>query len=160
MAFQIKVVDYNNPEDAQNLIFLLNEYAKDPMGRGKELSTEVKNSLCIELAKQANALSLIAYENDKPVALANCFFGFSTFKAKPLLNIHDMIVHKEHRSKGVAQKLMAKVEEIARSKECCKLTLEVLSNNTKAQNSYVKFGFTGYELKEECGQALFWEKPL
>ena len=53
-----------------------------------------------------------------------------------------------------------KVEEIAISKGCCKLTLEVLSGNAVAKASYEKFGFSGYELDPKVGNALFWQKSL
>lgn len=56
--------------------------------------------------------------------------------------------------------MLEKVEEIARSKDCCKVTLEVLSNNEVAKSAYRKFGFSGYELDPEAGFALFWQKSL
>ena len=47
---------------------------------------------------------------------------------------------------GVGLGLMAKdkVEEVARERDACKLTLEVLEGNKVAQGSYLKFGFSGY----------------
>ena len=56
--------------------------------------------------------------------------------------------------------LEAKVEEIARENNCCKLTLEVLSANYSAKRSYENFGFSAYELNPSMGQALFWQKHL
>jgi len=56
--------------------------------------------------------------------------------------------------------LLEKVEEVACSKGCCKITLEVLSNNEIAKCAYSKFGFAGYELDPEAGSALFWQKKL
>jgi ribosomal protein S18 acetylase RimI-like enzyme len=76
------------------------------------------------------------------------------------LNIHDIFVLKKYRGIGLSQILLKKVEEIAINKGCCKLTLEVLSENIVAQSSYKKFGFAGYELDPEVGKALFWQKPL
>jgi ribosomal protein S18 acetylase RimI-like enzyme len=67
---------------------------------------------------------------------------------------------KEYRGKGLSHEMLEKVEEIAIEKGCCKLTLEVLSNNEIAKSSYKKFGFSSYELDPETGQALFWEKLL
>ena len=65
-----------------------------------------------------------------------------------------------HRRKGVTQAMMAKVEEVARARGCCKLTLEVLSNNPVAMASYAKYGFGQYELDPALGTAQFWEKKL
>ena len=50
--------------------------------------------------------------------------------------------------------------QVATSRGCCKLTLEVLSNNPNAMASYAKFGFKSYELDPELGTAQFWEKKL
>ena len=56
--------------------------------------------------------------------------------------------------------MLAKVEEIAKAKGCCKITLEVLSNNEVAKASYAKYGFKGYELDPKAGHAIFWQKEL
>ena len=57
-------------------------------------------------------------------------------------------------------KILAKVEEVARERKCCKLTLEVLEGNKIAQNAYRSFGFEGYELDPKIGKAMFWQKIL
>jgi len=90
----------------------------------------------------------------------NCFEAFSTFLCKPLINIHDLVVIETYRSRGVSQRMLEKVEEIAKSKGCCKLTLEVLSGNVAAKSSYRKFGFDDYMLDPEAGSALFWQKRI
>ena len=41
------------------------------------------------------------------------FFGFSTFKSRRLVNIHDVIVTETHRGQGVSAALLDAVEEIA-----------------------------------------------
>jgi len=56
--------------------------------------------------------------------------------------------------------MLKKVEDIAKEKGCCKLTLEVLDGNKAAQNAYTKFGFGGYELDPVMGKALFWQKSI
>ncbi|TRX57028.1 GNAT family N-acetyltransferase [Thalassomonas sp. M1454] len=160
MSTEILIADYQNSQHCADLIYLLNEYAKDPMGGGAPLSDYSQSNLCAKLAKQTNVFTLLCYVDGKPAAICNCVEGFSTFKAKPLLNIHDMGVVSEFRGKGLSQLLMDKVEQIARAKDCCKVTLEVLEGNEVAKNSYIKFGFTGYELDPEMGKAMFWEKTL
>ena len=113
-----------------------------------------------ELAKLPHAFSIIAYVDGKPAGLVNCFEAFSTFSCKPLVNIHDVIVIKEFRGHNLSQNMLAKVEEIAKSKGCCKLTLEVLSKNEAARSSYTKFGFSDYELDPKMGTAQFWQKLI
>jgi len=160
MNIEIIKVDYSDTRHSADLTFLLNEYALDPMGGGKALSDYVQSNLALELSKLAHAWSVMCYVDEKPAGLINCFEGFSTFKCQRLLNIHDITVHRDFRGKNISQLMLVKVEEIARQRGCCKLTLEVLQGNTVAQNAYLKFGFSGYELDPDLGQAMFWEKPL
>ncbi|MBA55389.1 MAG: GNAT family N-acetyltransferase [Pseudomonadales bacterium] len=154
------IVDYHNPVHAQHLIDLLDHYARDPMGGGQPLREAVKSTLVEELAKRNFAFSLLCYMDEKPVALTNFFEGFSTFAAKPLINIHDIVVHRGYRGRGLSQALLTKVEQIARHRGCCKVTLEVLSGNTVARGAYEKFGFELYQLDPATGQAQFWQKFL
>ena len=158
----IKVIkaDYLNKQHKKEIPMLLDGYASDPMGGGKPLDEEIKNNLVRELSKLSHAFSVIAYINDRPAGLINCFEVFSTFLCKPLINIHDVVVLSEYRGNGVCQKMLNKVEEIAKSKGCCKVTLEVLSNNEVAKSVYREFGFSDYELAPKAGTALFWHKQL
>ncbi len=156
----IIVADYNNPEHGRDILNLLDEYANDPMGGGEPLSDFARHNLLRALAKIPEAFSVLCYIDSKPVGLANCFQGFSTFKCKPLINIHDIIVIHDQRNRGISQALLKKIESIAIGRQCCKLTLEVLDGNQTAISAYKKFGFTHYELKSEFGQAMFWEKDL
>lgn len=158
----IKIVqaDLKQPEQAQALVELMDEYARHPMGQGKPLDAAIKKQLPQALQGRADSLQLLAFDGERPVGLVNCFEGFSTFACKPLINVHDVIVAEEYRGKGLARKLLAKVEEIARARGCCKLTLEVLEGNLQAQKTYQALGFAGYQLDPQMGQALFWEKKL
>ncbi|MFY0641359.1 MAG: GNAT family N-acetyltransferase [Bermanella sp.] len=160
MTTDVVVANYENENHAKDIVLLLNDYAKDPMGGGEPLTQRVQASLVCELAKLPHAFSVIAYVGGEPAGLANCFMGFSTFKCKPLINIHDLSVVEQFRGQGISQALLAKVEEQAKIKGCCKVTLEVLEGNEAARHSYLKFGFDGYELDPKMGKALFWQKVL
>ena len=102
----------------------------------------------------------LAFLGEKPVGLINCFAGFSTFAAKPLLNIHDVVVHADVRGQGIAQSLLQWAENQARQLGCCKLTLEILSNNIPAMRSYQRAGFEPYVLDPAAGHALLMQKYL
>lgn len=148
------------PSHAAAIIYLLNEYAKDEMGGGAELSAFVKDNLLAELRKRQGVHIVLAFDESAPAGLAVCFEGFSTFACKPLLNIHDIVVAKEYRGRGISTRMLAKAEEIAVNLGCCKLTLEVLEGNTVAQAAYKARGFAGYELDPKTGRAMFWQKKL
>jgi len=160
MNIELVTADYTHPKHAKDIVYLLEKYALDPMGGAEALSAHTRENLVEELSKRAHAWSLICYVDDKPAGLSNCFDGFSTFSCTALVNIHDVVVLKEFRGLGLSQRILKRVAEIARDKGCSKLTLEVLQGNTVAQNAYLKFGFAGYELAPEMGQAMFWQMPL
>lgn len=159
-SLTIRLADYQNPEDANAIVDLMSEYALDVMGGAEALPVSVKQNLVIEMSKVAGAFTVLAWINDEPAGLINCFMGFSTFKAKPLINIHDVIVSANYRGLRLSLKMLQAVELEAKQRNCCKLTLEVLQGNTVAQNAYVKFGFAGYELDPKLGGAMFWQKSL
>ena len=159
-SLQVKRVDYLNALDAKALVFLLDAYAQDPMGGGEALQTEASARLCADLSLISGAASFIAWQDGQAIGLINCFEGYSTFKAKPLLNVHDIAVLSCHRGQGVAQALLKAAETHALARGCCKLTLEVLSGNSPAMASYKRFGFEQYELDPAAGQAQFMQKWL
>ncbi|MBV0932805.1 GNAT family N-acetyltransferase [Marinobacterium weihaiense] len=160
MNIEIVRADYANLRHADDIPMLLNEYAQDPMGGGKGLDPRVQTGLVDALARVPNAFSVLAYVDEQPAGLVNCFQAFSTFACKPIINIHDVVVLKPYRGVGLSHRMLERVETIARERGCCKVTLEVLSGNEAAKASYQRFGFAGYELDPETGVALFWEKKL
>lgn len=151
---------YSNPIHAEAICHVLNGYAEDPMGGGHSLPAEVLAHLPEELAKRAHAFSVLAFVNGEPAGLINCFEGFSTFACRLLVNVHDVAVMPAFRGLGLSQKMLQKVEDIARQRGCCKITLEVLEGNAVAQASYAKFGFSAGMFDPAHGRMLFWTKPL
>jgi GNAT superfamily N-acetyltransferase len=158
----VKIVqaDYGLPAHGEAIVRLMEAYASDPMGGGQGLSDYAQANLVAALGNCAMARSVLAIVDGEAVGLINCFEGFSTFACQPLLNIHDVVVLPEFRGRGLSKLMFAKVEEIARSIGCCKLTLEVLAGNAVAQGAYRAVGFAGFELDPAMGQALFWQKKL
>lgn len=157
---EITLADYQNPKHRQAVVAMLNDYAQDPMGGGEALPEETKENLVDEMAKRDYVFSLLAFVDDEPVGLANCVEGFSTFAAKPVMNIHDIAVIKEYRGQGIAKRLLQEVETLAQFRGCVKLTLEVLQGNEPAKIAYDKFGFKPYQLDEANGKAEFWQKYI
>ena len=151
---------YTNPVHAQAIGRVLNHYAEDPMGGGHSLPLDLLQQLPAELAKRGHAFSVLAFVNGEPAGLVNCFEGFSTFACRPLINVHDVAVMSQFRGLGLSQKMLQKVEEIARQRGCCKITLEVLEGNAIAQSSYRKFGFDDSIFDPAHGRMLFWSKLL
>ena len=160
MAIDIVRARYNDPQHAREIVDLLDAYASDPFGGAQPLAPLVKQNLIAALARRADAFSLLAYIDGVAVGLANCFEGFSTFRCAPLINIHDLAVLADYRGRGVAQRLMAEIEAVARERGCCKITLEVLAGNLPAQRVYTKMQYASYQLDAAHGDALLWQKNL
>ena len=157
---QVVRVNYGDPAHGAALQVVLAQYAEDQMGGGAPLDSEVLAKLPGELHKLPHALSFLAFVDGDPAGLMNCFMGFSTFAAKPLINIHDCAVLPAFRRRGVCTAMMARLEAHARERGCCKITLEVLQGNAPAKAAYEKAGFVGYELDPNMGAAVFWQKKL
>lgn len=160
MTLEIVAADFSRADHGHAIVELLDAYARDPMGGAHALSAYTRQNLLPQLTQRPDACAVLAFADTVPAGLVICFEGFSTFACKPLLNIHDVVVAAEFRGRGLAGQMLARVEEIARQRSCCKLTLEVLQGNTSAQSVYRKCGFSGYQLDPQLGKALFWEKKL
>ena len=142
------------------IVKLLNDYACDLMGGAEPLSEFCQTNLVSELQKRSNVHAFLAYVDGVPAGLCICIEGFSTFACKPLLNIHDLAVSPPFRGLGIAKRLLAAVEQRAQQLGCCKITLEVLQGNHKAQDIYASVGFAQYQLDPSTGGAIMMQKYL
>ncbi len=141
-------------------VHLLNAYALDPMGDGKPLSEAARRDVVAGLREHPTTLVFLAYLGSEPVGLAICFRGFSTFAARPLVNISDYFVFPEHRGRGIGRRLLGAIERRARELGCCRLTLEVQENNHHAKRVYAAAGFAQAVYVPEAGGSLCLSKPL
>ena len=156
----VRQADLESDSDQAAVLLMLNEYAQEPMGAGKELPDDVQQRLIPGLRAHPTTLVFLAFVGDQPVGIATCFYGYSTFAARPLINISDLYVRENMRGSGLGKQLLEAVETAARESGCCKLTLEVQENNRRAQAVYQSFGFSQAVHVEESGGCLFLSKPL
>jgi len=160
VGLSVLQADYADPVHARALIDMLDAYARDPAGGGDGLSAHARDHLVAALAARPAAFSVLAFDGVQPVGLVNCIEGFSTFACRPLVNVHDLAVAASHRGRRVGERMLVLVEQIARQRGACKLTLEVLSGNQSANRLYTRFGFEAYQLDPAMGQAQFLQKWL
>lgn len=158
MSPVVREADLAQPVDASAVVTILDSYAFAAVGGSEGLSPDVRARLIPALQQLPTTLVLLAFVDDAPVGIAVCFFGLSTFKARPLLNIHDLAVLPEHRGRGVGHALLQAAEEHARRTGCCKLTLEVQEDNPRARALYDRFGFEDVVVRKL--PTRFLAKPL
>ncbi|MDD4920970.1 MAG: GNAT family N-acetyltransferase [Bacteroidales bacterium] len=147
--------DYGNPQHLTALVDLLNHYMSDPMGDYPSHDKKQQLHLVDGLANHPSAFVLFILCDGTCAGLATCFVNFSTFKIKPYLYIHDIVVHKDFRGRGLGRSLMKKLISISKERDYCKITLEVREDNATAMALYQSMGF------DECEpKMLFWTKTL
>lgn len=156
----VRLADLNDPGDAAAYRKQLDAYARDPMGSGTRLPVERLERAVCDLAKLPQARPFLAMLNADCVGFATCFSAYSTFRARPLWNIHDIAVSAEHRGQGIGRELLRQIAGAARAEGCCKLTLEVREDNPAAAALYRDVGFHAARLAEREVQYLFLEKSL
>ena len=133
-------VDLENESHCSNLLILLDDYMRDEMGTGEPMAVELGAKIIEVLRSHAGYLGFFACLGNEYAALANCNLNFSTWQAKPLINIHDFIVSSAFRNRGIGLYLLNGIERYAAKKGYCRINLEVRYDNSKAQNLYIKAG--------------------
>ena len=108
---EIVEADLDRDDHQRSVLNLIDAYARDPMGNGEPLPSRVKNELIPGLRNHPTTLIFLAWCDGRAVGIAVCFIGFSTFAARPLINIHDLAVLPEGRGNGVGRKLLAALVE-------------------------------------------------
>ena len=154
--------DLNDPRHQSAVLCMMDAYSADPMGDAKPLSDFARLNLISGLRTHPTTLVFLAFRGDQPCGIATCFRGFSTFAAKPLINISDFFVDPVLRGQGIGRLLLEAILEEAKRTDCCKLTLEVQQNNSVARSIYGKFGFKQavYAADAEGGGSLFMVKSI
>lgn len=152
----VTLANFDDSDDAANIVKIVDSYAREPQGGGRPLPDVVCQQMVAGLKATPGAFVLLARRRDQAVGAAVCFCGFSTFAGRPLVNVHDLSVLQEYRGQGIGTRLLQAVEEYARSRGCCKVTLEVREINPLAERLYRRLGYgdpSGYATR-------FLDKPL
>jgi GNAT superfamily N-acetyltransferase len=157
---EIVEADLNRADHQQAVLELIDACATDPMGNGKPLTPEARRALIPGLQQHPTTIIFLAYQGSDAIGIAVCFLGFSTFAARPFINISDFSVMPVHRGQGIGRRLLEGVERKARDMNCCKLTLEMQENNHRARKIYEAAGFAQAVYVEAAGRALFLSKSL
>ena len=160
-ARRLRVIeaDLALPDHQRDVVAMTAAYALDVMGNGGPLPPDVLERLVPALREHPTTMIFLAYVGAQVVGIATCFLGFSTFAARPLINIHDLAVLPDYRGGGIGRALLEAVARKAREQGCVKVTLEVQENNTRARRVYEAAGFR-HALHGEISGSLFYTKLL
>jgi len=158
-SIEIVRADLDRVEHQTAIIEMIDAYSRDPMGDERPLPEDVKQRLIPGLRNHPTTIVFLAFDGARPVGIAMCFLGFSSFYARPLINIHDLSVIRDYRGKGLGRQLLAEVAGHGRQLGCCKLTLETQEYNT-AQHLYRSVGFARDVHTPEAGGAIFMTMKL
>ena len=147
--------DYSNEYHCAKFAELINHYMADPMGNATPLSKLQQLRLLDGMQKHPSSFVLFALAEGEIVGLTTCFINFSTFKVKPYLYIHDVVIEANYRGMGVGKKLVQQCIDIATERKYCKVTLEVREDNGAA-----KYLYQGLEFRE-CNPTMhYWEREI
>ena len=137
----VEPVDLQREQHQAGLLELINDYSLTEFGNGRPLHPAILERLVEGLVSCEGYRGFLAIQGTQPVGLANCFVGYSTFRAQPLLNVHDLCVHHQWRGQGIGRKLLESVSQWAEELGFCRITLEVRSDNEVAKGLYHSMGF-------------------
>ena len=148
--------DLSRTEHQQALVTMLDAFMLDQ--DGAPLSEQAKREMIPGLRAHPACYVFLAYRDGQPVGFAICFLGFSTFMARPLINIHDIFVDSSVRGMGIGAVLLERIEAKARELNCCRITLEVREDNAVARGLYRKVGFDQVSVGPKRIPMEFWHK--
>ena len=151
----VEEADLTDARQASAVVEIIDSYARGPGGQNAALTDFAREKLIAGLLDHPLAIVLLASVAARPVGIAVCVFGFSTFAGKPTLNVHDLAVLPDLQGQGVGHALLAEVERRARERGCSKISLEVLDTNDGAKRLYAQTGFGPWD-----SPTFFVTKPL
>lgn len=87
-----------------------------------------------------NYKQVVAFENEIPVGLSGFWVGTKLWCGK-YLELDNVIVHPDHRSKGIGKVLTEYLNQKAIDLGCKVLALDAYTNNFSAHKFYYNLGF-------------------
>lgn len=111
--------------------------------------SEAGSKYFTEILNNPNSICLIAKDESKPVGYIAAGPKDFDYRLSKYLEIENMGVTPEYRSKGVGSKLMVKLYELAKQKGYQKIYINAYIENTGAITFYEKNGFRKIDVSLE-----------
>ncbi len=134
--FEIKTATVNDAPLILSFIRELAEYEKllDEVVATEEILRETL------FCDNPHAEVIIGYLNHVPVSFALFFHNFSTFLGRPGIYLEDLFVKESTRGKGIGQKMLSYLAQLAKHRKCGRLEWWVLDWNETAIEFYKRLG--------------------
>jgi GNAT superfamily N-acetyltransferase len=84
---------------------------------------------------------LVLKGEDKILGMVSLLYSTSTALGGKVAIVEDMIIHKDHRQKGLGKELLGEAIRFSKERNCLRLTLLTDFNNDAAISFYQQFGF-------------------
>jgi len=139
MDISFREFDFEDKEDGERAVFLLNEF----MNRTEKSAREIDTSIIGQMKNLGFAKIYFSEVDRNIIGIAVCFKGFSTYKQKELLNIHDFYLQKNYQGNGIGKLFLEFIEKECIKNDFCRVTLEVYGDNANAIKLYKKSGYVG-----------------
>jgi len=105
-----------------------------------KMSEEEFSAALDQMIKLNNYKMVAAFEGDKMVGVSGYWFAFMLYCRK-YLQVSNLVVDKEIRSKGIGKQMMKFFEEKAKKEGCQKVVLDSYTENKKSHSLYFKGGY-------------------
>lgn len=104
-------------------------------------SRKQERALCAILVNADAGSLLVAEENGDIRGMVNLLFTISTAEGGPVAWLDDLVVHRDHRGRGMGPALMQAAQAHAAERGCLRITLHTDNDNLGAQALYRRSGF-------------------
>mgnify|MGYP000862514020 CR=1 FL=1 len=155
MNINFREMNYDNNKEKQIATNLLNEFMNITNDNEK-----IDISVMDKMKSLGYAKIYFCTDADDVVGIAVCFKGFSSYRQRELLNIHDFYIRNKYQGQGIGKRFIEYIEGECKKNGLCRITLEVYSDNLNAIKLYRKCGFIGDEDTKEERQMYAMKKEL
>ncbi len=126
-------------EDIPQIIELMREFAEfENLAHSLEVTEESLNEAMF--GENAFVESLIAFDDETPIAFAIFFPYFSSFRGQKSVYLEDIYITEKYRKAGLGEKMLREIARIGKEKGAVRMDFQVLDWNTPAINFYKKHG--------------------
>lgn len=112
-----------------------------------------ENFLIRDALTNYNKVVFIDYENEIPVAFAQCSL-IDEEKLNPIASLDQICIKKNYQNKGIAKRLLVKCEAWAKEKECKKFSAKCNIEDINTMNMYSHSGFS------EVNKVAYFSKDI